>query len=131
MKNYMNYEDNYSEKSFFDKIAKYAKMAGTSVIYLALLLYYAALKPGVPLKVKGTVLSALGYFILPLDAISDLIPAVGYSDDLGVLVFAVAVCLIYIDKSVKEKAKSKMISLFGQDVIKDIDSIEKEYLTKK
>lgn len=131
MEKFMDYEKEYSEKSFFDKVANYAKTAGATVIYLALLLYYAALKPEVPLKVKGTVFGALGYFVFPIDAIPDFIPAAGYTDDLGVIVFAIAICSMYIDDSVKEKAKAKMISLFGEEIVKDIDQIASKHLNNK
>jgi uncharacterized membrane protein YkvA (DUF1232 family) len=55
----------------------------------------------------------LGYFISPIDAIPDVIPFVGYSDDLGVLVAAVATVSTYITDDVKAKAKAKLQDWFG------------------
>jgi uncharacterized membrane protein YkvA (DUF1232 family) len=47
----------------------------------------------------------LGYFILPLDVIPDLMPAIGYSDDLGVLAAAVVAVASSIKPEHTEKAK--------------------------
>lgn len=38
---------------------------------------------------KGLVIGALTYFIVPLDAIPDIAPFVGFLDDLGVIAFVV------------------------------------------
>lgn len=111
--NVNEYANNYSEDKLFDKIVKYAKSAGIKVVYACLLLYYALKKPNLPINVRGTIIGALGYFVLPLDLISDFIPAVGYTDDIGVLIGALVVASFYIDEEVKEKAKSKLKDIFG------------------
>src|SRR5262245_59528840 len=51
-------------------------------------MYFCLLDPKTPLWVKGTVAAALAYFVVPLDAIPDLLPIVGLSDDAGVLAAA-------------------------------------------
>ena len=37
--------------------------------------------PSTPRRVKLTLLAALGYFVLPLDAIPDVMPLLGFTDD--------------------------------------------------
>lgn len=66
---------------------------------------YAAHGPNTPTWAKATIYGALGYFISPIDAIPDLVPVVGYSDDLGVLALTVATCTAYITPEVKAQAK--------------------------
>lgn len=107
-----NFEKQYSEKSFWGKLKKFAKTAGKEVVEKALQLYYAAKSPKTPLWAKSTAYGALGYFIMPLDAIPDTIPAAGYSDDLGVLTAAIATIAFYIDQDVKDKAEQKMTEWF-------------------
>lgn len=107
------YEKDYSNKSFFDKLAGYAKTAGSEVVETALKLYYAMDNPKTPVWAKTAIIGALGYFISPIDAIPDIIPVLGYTDDLGVLAAATATVATYIDKDVKTKAKSKMKDWFG------------------
>lgn len=47
--------------------------------------YYCALDTRTPLKVRAALLGALVYFILPVDAIPDVIAGLGYTDDAAVL----------------------------------------------
>ncbi len=105
----------YSESSFWAKLKRYATAAGKEVVEKALLLFYAAQEEKAPAWAKGTIAAALGYFIVPLDAITDLAPGVGYADDLGVLVLAIAAVAAYINDDVRAKAANKMRDWFGDD----------------
>lgn len=40
--------------------------------------------PDTPMKYKAFIVAALGYVVLPVDAIPDIIPVVGWTDDLAV-----------------------------------------------
>ena len=61
------------------------------------------------------------YLLSPLDSIPDLTPFIGFTDDLGIISFGLVSIACYIDKDVREKAKTKLLSL-----IKEVD--EKEIL---
>jgi uncharacterized membrane protein YkvA (DUF1232 family) len=52
--------------------------------------YYCAFDPRTPMKVRGILLAALAYFVLPLDGIPDVLMLVGFSDDIAVLTAAFA-----------------------------------------
>ena len=80
-------------------------------------LYYVAQKPDVPLKVKAAIYGALGYLILPMDLVPDMIPVVGYGDDAAALVFALGVAHMYIDEDIRRKAKDKLVAIFGEGVL--------------
>lgn len=108
------FEAAYSEQGFWDKLAGYARAAGREVVEKALLLYYAAQEEKAPAWAKGTIAAALGYFIVPLDAVADLTPAVGYADDLGVLVLALAAVATYINDDVRAKTADTMKRWFGE-----------------
>ncbi|CDO03639.1 hypothetical protein BN988_02157 [Oceanobacillus picturae] len=110
------HEEHFSEERFWKKVQKFSKKAGTSVVYAVLLLYYTLQKPDVPMKVKATIVGALGYFILPLDVIPDFAIGAGYADDLSVVLFALIQVAIYVDDEVKLKAKNKLKDLFGENV---------------
>ncbi len=103
----------YSEDSFWKKVKKFAKTAGVEVIDKALQLYYAMQMPATPVWAKAVIIAALGYFISPVDAIPDIIPIVGYSDDLGVMVMALATVASHVTDEVKAKAKAKLVEWFG------------------
>lgn len=116
----------YSEKSLWEKIKKFSKAAGTKVIYAVLLLYYAMKDDSVSLKTKLFIAASLGYFILPTDAIFDLTPIIGYSDDLGVLLFALKQISSAITPAVKENARKKI-----EDWFTNIDEKEMAELDEK
>ena len=107
------FEEAYSDDGFWEKLKHYARVAGREVVEKALLLYYAGQEEKAPAWAKATIIGALGYFITPLDAIVDLTPAVGYADDLGVLVLAIAAVATYINDDVREKTRLKMLEWFG------------------
>ena len=108
----MDYSESFSEKSFWTKVKGYALAAGREVVEKALMMYYAARAPETPTWAKGVLYGALGYFISPIDAIPDLVPVVGYTDDLGVIVAALVTCAVYITPEIKAKAAAKVKELF-------------------
>ena len=115
MTQHNEYEDAFTDTGFWNKLKKYAKTAGREVVEKALLLYYAAQEEQAPKWAKATIAGALGYFIVPLDAIADITPAVGYADDLGVLVLAIAAVTRYINADVRAKTAARMKSWFGDE----------------
>ena len=85
-----DFQKHYTEEGFWQKLARYALVIGREGIKSALILYYTLQDPEgkVPAWAKAVVIGALGYFIFPFDVIPDFIPAVGFTDDLAVLVAA-------------------------------------------
>lgn len=102
----------YSEPKFHQKLARAALAAGREVVEKALWLYFAAQRPETPRWAKATVYGALAYFIVPLDAIPDLAPIAGYTDDLSVLLLAVGTIARHIDEAVKEKTRRLLARWF-------------------
>lgn len=108
------YRKEYSEDAFWAKTKFFARAAGRHVMERAMQMYYAAQDKATPAWARATIYGALGYFIVPLDAISDFAPVVGFSDDLGVLAFAIAVVAAHITPEIKEKAAQKLLNWFPQ-----------------
>ena len=55
MNNKQEFEDSgkhFSDEKFWEKLKKFAKKAGSSVVYAVLLLYFTLQKPEVPVKAK-------------------------------------------------------------------------------
>jgi len=107
------FENEYSDNRFWEKVKAYARTAGREVVEKALWLYYSAQHPKTPAWARSVIYGALGYFIIPLDAIPDLTPIAGYADDLGVLAAALATVAIYVNEEVKTKAAGKIREWFG------------------
>lgn len=108
-----NYKSNYSENGLWKKILKVAKKAGAKTIYMVLLLYNTLKSSDVPLKNKAKIYGALGYFILPMDLIPDLIPIVGYSDDVTALASALYSVWKNVTPEIKQQAQKKLVEWFG------------------
>ena len=47
--------------------------------------YYCALDPATPMRVRGMLLAALAYFILPFDLVPDIIAGLGFADDAALI----------------------------------------------
>jgi uncharacterized membrane protein YkvA (DUF1232 family) len=106
------YRNRYSESRFREKLARVALAAGRELVEKALWLYFAARRPETPPWARATVYGALAYFIVPLDAVPDLAPVAGFTDDLGVLVFAVGTIAAYIDDGVKQQTRRLLARWF-------------------
>ncbi|MGZ8364129.1 MAG: YkvA family protein [Caulobacteraceae bacterium] len=65
--------------------------------------YYSARDPETPLAAKGMMLGALAYFVLPTDAIPDILAGVGFTDDAAVL----AALLAVLGRTIKPKHKEQ------------------------
>ena len=107
------FDRQYSEDGFWTKLRRYALVAGQAVVEKALALYYCALDAETPTWAKSIIYGALAYFILPLDAIPDAIPAGGYTDDLGVLAAAFAAVASHLKEAHVERAKETLKRWFS------------------
>ena len=73
--------------------------------------YYCALDKETPLKAKGILLAALGYFILPTDAIPDMILGIGFTDDIAVLTAALAAIRAHMKPAHRLAAREALAEL--------------------
>ena len=115
------YQEHYSESGLFEKIKKVCKKAGMKAIYYVLLLYYVLMDENTPWKHKSIIIGTLGYFILPADLIPDILPAIGFADDIAALIACLKTIHANITPSVKDKALQKLYDWFI-----DVDSIKVE-----
>ena len=115
------YSGKYSDGKFLDKVKSTVKKAGLGLIHNAIKLYYVTENPNCPMKVKAGIIAALGYFISPFDLIPDFTPIVGYSDDASAIGVAIVMAQMYIDAEVESKARAKLCSIFGDDILLEIE----------
>lgn len=111
------YRSAYSPARFWSKLGPRVRSFGRELLEKALCLYYAAQSSNTPTWAKRVIYGALGYFIFPLDAIPDLAPLIGYTDDLGVLAAALATVAIYITPEVKAQAHDKLAQWFESNAV--------------
>lgn len=69
--------------------------------------WFCARDPATPRRVRYTLLGALGYFVLPVDALPDIMPFLGFTDDAAVLAAAIAAVAGSI--TVEHRARAKKV----------------------
>ena len=70
--------------------------------------YYCAFDRATPLAVKATLVGAIAYFVLPVDAIPDVLPILGFTDDAAVLAAAIRMVAANITTEHREAARAAL-----------------------
>ncbi len=113
-------------EELFAAIKKGVKKSGVQLAYSALLMYNAFLRKETPHWARSVITGALVYLICPVDAIPDVTPIVGYTDDLGVLSFALVSIAGYINDDIREKSKEQLSSFCKKYNPKDLEEVDEK-----
>ncbi|MEK0084119.1 YkvA family protein [Benzoatithermus flavus] len=73
--------------------------------------WYCAKDPATPMHVRAVLLGALGYFLLPADAIPDVIAGIGFTDDASVIAAVVTTFARHITQEHREAARRRLDQL--------------------
>ena len=109
------YRKAWSEKAFFSKLPRTARKLGRAGLRQALRLYYVLKRKDLPGKTRVMIYGALGYFILPTDILPDVLPILGFTDDLGLLAAVFMAAAQYRDADVNAKAEAKVVEWLGAE----------------
>jgi uncharacterized membrane protein YkvA (DUF1232 family) len=80
----------------------------------AVSVYYAARDPETPLAAKGIMMGALAYFVMPIDAIPDVLAGIGFTDDAAVITAVIATLGANVRKRHREAAEKALERLRDQ-----------------
>lgn len=83
--------------------------------------YYCAVDAETPIKVKMVLFAALGYFVLPVDAIPDVVTGLGFTDDATVLATALGIVGAHINESHRVAAR-RLLGLPATKVAQPADA---------
>jgi uncharacterized membrane protein YkvA (DUF1232 family) len=83
--------------------------------------WYCAMDPQSPARVRVTLIGALAYFILPADAIPDILALVGFTDDMAVLAAAIAAVGANVTPAHRQAAKTTL-ARWADDSGKEMDA---------
>jgi uncharacterized membrane protein YkvA (DUF1232 family) len=78
--------------------------------------FYCAFDSATPLKVKGILLAALAYFIMPLDVIPDVLLGLGFTDDMAVLYTAISMIRSHMTQAHRDKARQTLEKLKAETI---------------
>ena len=70
--------------------------------------YYCATDPKTPFRVRGTLLAALAYFVMPIDMVPDFLFGLGFTDDLAVLTAAITAIQGHITPAHRKAARDAL-----------------------
>ena len=112
--NLHKYRKYYKEERLTRKLASLAGKVSSKLLYYVLLLLLLMSDKSIPKKVRLVFMAALGYFILPSDLVADIIPGLGFSDDIAFLTYAISNAAQYITPEIEEKAKEKLDALLNR-----------------
>ncbi len=93
-------------KGFWPKLARVASKLPFAEDLLAA--YYCAFDRQTPMQVRMILLGALAYFVMPFDAIPDMLPILGFSDDAAMLAAAIKVTMDSIKPEHRDAARRKL-----------------------
>ena len=106
-------DENALRRNFWRKLGRVVAQIPFAADLLAA--YYCALDLETPRHVKVTLFGAIAYFVLPIDAIPDMLPVIGFTDDAAVLATAIKLVTDHITPRHREQAKIKLTELSAQD----------------
>lgn len=94
------------EKSFWEKLLRVAGRVPFAEEAAAA--YFCATYPATPTRVKGVLIAALAYFVMPVDAIPDFVAGFGFTDDAAVLAMALGLVSGYVKPRHRECARKAL-----------------------
>ena len=90
-------------KDFLPKIRRFARHVPFAEDALAA--YYCVLDRETPTYVRAALLGALAYFVMPIDAMPDFLPLIGFADDASILAAAIANVRLHMKDRHREAAR--------------------------
>lgn len=103
----------YSEPGFWEKVRNGTRRVGRKPVEMGLTLFYTLQSSGTPVWCKAVISGSLGYFISLVDAVPDLTPILGYTDDVAVMAAALAMLGAHVTPEIKMRAKHKTDRVVG------------------
>jgi uncharacterized membrane protein YkvA (DUF1232 family) len=99
------------ERRFWQKLRRV--VARLPFVEDLLAAYFCALDRNTPTYVRGVLLGAVAYFVLPADMIPDLLAPLGFSDDASVIAAAIAAVGSHLQPRHRDQARHRLQQLIA------------------
>jgi len=97
------------DDGLWEKLRRFASKVPFSSDVLAA--YYCTRDPATPPRVKAILIAAIAYFVLPIDAIPDFIPALGFTDDATIIAAVFGLMRSHITPAHQQQASDTLNTL--------------------
>lgn len=118
------YRKYFKPEHFLSFVSESIKKLGIQLSYACLLLFYALKDGKVPAWAKRVIIGVLGYVVAPIDAVPDITPFVGFTDDLGLAMFGLVTIACYINDDIRSKAKSTITHWYNEVDVAALESVD-------
>lgn len=81
-----DHSKHYNDGAFWKLVAKHGNKI--PFLFQILVMWNVMSDPETPVYIKALIVAALGYVIMPFDAVPDIIPVAGWLDDAGIVALA-------------------------------------------
>jgi len=105
-------------------IGRAFRKMGQQAVYSVMLMVHAYRSKESPAWAKRVIIGALGYVLTPIDAVPDLTPLIGYTDDIGVLSFGLVAIASYINNDVRISARKDVKRMFGEVDLESLQEVD-------
>jgi uncharacterized membrane protein YkvA (DUF1232 family) len=109
-----NYSQHFSDEGFWDKVTRFGAKLGRESLERVATLYYCMCDPDTSWTAKAAIVAALGYFVLPLDVVPDIIPVAGFADDAAIILNATLAVAAYVKEEHRQKARALVNGMLGE-----------------
>jgi uncharacterized membrane protein YkvA (DUF1232 family) len=99
------------ERRFWQKLRRV--VARLPFVEDLLAAYFCALDRNTPTYVRGVLLGAVAYFVLPADMIPDLLAPLGFTDDASVIAAAIAAVGSHLQPRHRDQARHRLQQLIA------------------
>jgi uncharacterized membrane protein YkvA (DUF1232 family) len=109
-----------------ERIARRMKKATRRIPFVddVLAMYYCAIDPKTPAKIRLVIGATLLYLVMPIDVIPDFLAVVGYTDDITALMVLLKLVASHVTDAHRQKAKNRLGMLQGDDVADVADAAQ-------
>lgn len=108
------FRGHYSETGFREKLAALPLRVGRALVLQALTLYVLLTSSETPASAKLLVAGALGYLIMPFDAVPDFVPVLGFVDDGTVMALVLDRLREHVTPEVRARAERLLPARFHE-----------------
>lgn len=100
--------EHYNETDLWKKLNSLPRSTINMILERVLLLRELLFEASTPFWVRGTLIGALGYVIFPFDLCPDLIPGIGYLDDIAVMGLVLGNLDHLVTEDIRQRVKKRM-----------------------